>query len=202
MKTLLLAASLLTLSACSQRDDAPAAVASSEPSGEVIAAPVPTASMTPEPAASDTAASETAAAYPEALSPTGIGAIVVGQALPASLKTSGAQQSDGCQIHPDKALRVYAMTDGKVVARVTAMSGSKVQTARGIAIGATEAAVRKAYPDAMAEPHKYVEAPGKYLDWRPGGGTSGLRFEIDANGRVSAIHAGREPEIEYVEGCG
>lgn len=138
----------------------------------------------------------------EALSPTGIGAIVVGQAPPASLKTDGAQESEGCHVYPDKALRIYAMTDGKVVARVTAMKGSKVQTAKGIAVGASEAAVRKAYPDAVPSPHKYVEAPAKYLDWRPGGGKSGLRFEIDGEGKVSAIHAGREPEIEYVEGCG
>jgi hypothetical protein len=93
------------------------------------------------------------------------------------------------------------MTDGKVVTRVTAMKDSMVQTDRGIAVGATESAVRKAYPDVKAEPHKYEEAPAKYLDWRPGGGTSGLRFEINAQGKVSAIHAGREPEIELVEGC-
>ena len=207
MRILLLAASLLALSACSQRDDEPAAIASSqgassEAQGEVVSEPAATSTATADPIASEVAADDSAASYPESLSPIGIGAIVVGQPLPAALRTDGAQQSGECQIHPDKALRIYAMTDGKVVTRVTAMRGSKVQTAKGIAIGATEAAVRQAYPDIKAEPHKYVEAPAKYLDWRPGGGTSGLRFEIDAHGKVSAIHAGREPEIEYVEGCG
>lgn len=198
---MLLAASLLALAACSQQNDAPAPGAASEQASEPAAdaawaVPSPASS-----ASSQAAAGEAAGPDREVLSPTGIGAIVVGQAPPASLKTGGAQESEACRIYPDKALRVYAMTDGKVVARVTAMQGSKVRTAKGIAVGATEATVRKAYPEAAPSPHKYVDAPGKYLDWRPGGGNSGLRFEIDGQGKVSAIHAGREPEIEYVEGC-
>jgi hypothetical protein len=202
MKHLLLAASLLAVAACSQQNEASMAPsASSEPTGEPAAKAAWAEPSSPAAVSSEPTKAEPASIDHDVLSPTGIGSIVVGQALPASIETDGAQESESCRIYPDKALRIYAMTDGKVVARVTAMKGSKVQTAKGIAVGATEAAVRSAYPDAAASPHKYVEAPGKYLDWRPGGGNAGLRFEIDGQGKVSAIHAGREPEIEYVEGC-
>jgi hypothetical protein len=183
MQPLLIAAPLLLLGACSQPQDAPPA------------APPATFGAGVQPAAGPVAQDR------EVLGPQGIGAIVVGEAPPPVLTNGAGRESDGCDIYSDKARRIYAMTDGKVVARITAMSGSPVKTARGIATGASEAEVRKAYPDLKQEPHKYVEAPAKYLDWRPGGGTTGLRFEIDASGKVSAIHAGREPEIEYVEGC-
>lgn len=186
---------LLLLGACSQQTASPGqgSTEAASPSGE-SEAPNPTASSAWK-----------SVRDPNVLTPQGLGAIEVGEAPPATLKPAGkpagAQVSDGCRIYPDTARRVYAMTDGKVVARVTAMGGSPVRTAEGIAVGASEAAVRQAYPQAVETPHKYAEAPAKYLDWRPGGGTMGLRFEIDARGRVGAIHAGREPEIEYVEGC-
>jgi hypothetical protein len=202
MKAITAAALTLALAACSQEPAAPdmassdAAVAQETTSAE----PEPTTLASEPPAmASDAPAAE--AASPNALTPQGVGAIVVGQAPPSSLKADATQISESCQTYSDKARRLYAMTDGKVVARVTVMSRSPIKTAEGIGVGTSETAVRKAYPDAVAEPHKYVEAPAKYLDWRPGGGKSGLRFEIDKDGKVSSIHAGREPEIEYVEGC-
>jgi hypothetical protein len=183
----------LLCSACSNTDGGGDAAA--VPSQESAApAPIVQASQAePEPARTPD---------PNALGPEGLGDIVVGQAPPASLKADSVQISDGCRTHTDRARGIYAMTDGKVVTRVTAMRASKVATAQGIAIGATEAQVRQAYPDAGEEPHKYVEAPAKYLDWRPNGkGEAGVRFEIDAQGKVSAIHAGRDPHLSYVEGC-
>lgn len=202
MRSIALAALAFALSACSQEPAAPEAVPSDATAAQetTSAEPEPTTlASEASPVASDTPVAEAPAA--NALTPHGLGAIVVGQAPPATIKADSAQVSDGCRTYSDKARRLYAMTDGKVVARVTVMSRSPIKTAEGIGVGASEAAVRKAYPDAVAEPHKYVEAPAKYLDWRPGGGKTGLRFEIDKDGKVSMIHAGREPEIEYVEGC-
>lgn len=137
----------------------------------------------------------------QALRAEGVGDIVVGQRPPATLKRDAVQLSEACVTYTDPQRRLYAITDGEVVMRITAMDGSSLKTERGIAVGASEADVREAYPEAVAQPHKYVEAPAKYLDWRPGGGNSGLRFEIDDDGKVSMIHAGREPQLEYVEGC-
>lgn len=144
---------------------------------------------------------ETSKPDPHVLGPEGVGDIVVGQAPPSSLTADAVQISDLCRTYSDPQRRLYAMTDGRVVMRITVMEGSSLKTARGIAIGANEAAVRGAYPDAVEQPHQYVEAPAKYLDWRPGGGASGLRFEIDADDKVNLIHAGREPHLEYSEGC-
>ena len=181
--------------ACSQTNDSPDPVASQE-------------SAAPEPAMAESEAAPIAPGSPApvadagALKPEGLGDIVVGQAPPASLKKDAVQISDGCQTYTDRKRELYAMTDGKIVTRITAMRASPVKTAKGIAVGAPEADVRRAYPDARAEPHKYVDAPAKYLDWRPNGSDgAGIRFEIDADGKVSAIHAGRDPYLSYVEGC-
>lgn len=199
MKPPLLAAAslLLALGACSQQAAAPSGAASQEGSAPVAVEAVQ--SDVPRVATSKRAPEASADAT--ALKPEGFENIVVGQAPPAGLKADSAQVSDGCQTYSDKKRRFYAMTGGKVVGRITAMQGSPLKTARGIAVGASEAAVRRAYPEVTQDAHKYVDAPAKYLDWRPGGGKAGLRFEIGADGKVSFIHAGREPEITYVEGC-
>jgi hypothetical protein len=180
---------VLVCCACSQAD-------------EQAAAPPPTAeTATPEAAPEASKPAPAAITKPAALGPAGLGAIVVGQAPPASLKADAVQISEGCQTHTDKVRGLSVMTDGKVVTRITAMRTSKVLTAQGIGLGASEAQVRSAYPDAREEPHKYVAAPAKYLDWRPGGGDTGLRFEINEQGKVGMIHAGRDPYLSYVEGC-
>lgn len=180
---------VLVCSACGQADDASAPQ------------PSPLESTAPTVAAEPSVPAAAPVTRPGGLGPEGLGDIVIGQAPPASLKADSVQISDGCRTHTDRFRGIYAMTDGKVVTRITAMRASPIETARGIAIGVSEAQVRQAYPDAREEPHKYVPAPAKYIDWRPGDGQSGLRFEIDAQGKVSMIHAGREPYISYVEGC-
>ena len=198
----------LALSGCSQGGTDPAAAPSQRETASVAVVPVPEGDAVPA-QASEAAPQSTDSSVPisadaanlAVLGPKGLGDIVVGKAPPTTLSAEKTPMSDTCRIWDDKQRRIYAMTDGKVVTRVTAMSRSSVKTAKGIGVGATEAAVRKAYPDIREQPHKYVEAPAKYLDLRPGGGKTGLRFEIDGEGKVSAIHAGREPEIEYVEGC-
>ena len=52
------------------------------------------------------------------------------------------------------------------------------------------------------EPHKYVDAPAKYLT-APNADSGGpaLRFEIGQDGKVSLIHVGLMPVLAYVEGC-
>ena len=77
-----------------------------------------------------------------------------------------------------------------------------VATDRGIRVGDPVARVRAAYRGARLRdaPHTYADAPARYLTWWAVPKTRGIRYEIDAKGRVSAIHAGGAA-IEYVEGC-
>ena len=61
--------------------------------------------------------------------------------------------------------------------------------------------IRKLYPGAEEQPHKYVEG-GKNLRIKDGTGGNGvLIFETDAAGKVSAWRVGVPPQVDYVEGC-
>lgn len=141
---------------------------------------------------------------PMTLSPMGLGTLAIGAAPPADSgwNEDDVQLSDSCRtLHSDKYPESYAMSDGNAVRRITVGMGSSVKTAKGIAPGASEADLRAAYPGLAEEPHKYVEAPAKYLTLLPKDGAPGLRFEIDREGKVNLIHAGEMPWLGYVEGC-
>ena len=90
--------------------------------------------------------------------------------------------------------------DGKI-ARVTIVSaGLGVRTPEGIGIGSTEQEVRRAYPSSVNSPAAYDDPPAHDLTfWRHPNG-DGIRFEIDARGRVVRMHAGSNA-ITYIEGC-
>ena len=77
-------------------------------------------------------------------------------------------------------------------------SGVRFETERGIRLGDTEAALRKAYPRLREEPDIYSEPPDKklFLKGEPG---KGIKFSI-VGGRVVAMAFGG-PSISYVEGC-
>jgi hypothetical protein len=93
------------------------------------------------------------------------------------------------------------MFEDRALARVSAWDGSTVAVAEGIRVGATEAAVRAAFGSRITEePHQYEAAPAKYLTVWTTPRRRGVRFEINSQGVVGAIHAGG-PQIEYVEGC-
>lgn len=78
-------------------------------------------------------------------------------------------------------------------ADVTAPGGGRV--------GMPRTELLRLYPDAEAQPHKYVDG-GQYLRIRdPQGGAGVLLFETDAQGRVTRWRLGVPPQIDYVEGC-
>jgi len=51
----------------------------------------------------------------------------------------------------------------------------------------------------MSRPHKYVAPGGNYLTIWTSDHKAAVRFEAYL-GKVTSFHAGRTPEVEYVEG--
>jgi hypothetical protein len=183
----------LTLAACSGRDETSEAPV--ERSTEAVTAPVSEVSET-APAGGVT--------DPTILTLAGLGRLRIGEPVPADSgwSKSEVQLSDECvTFGSNDQSNAYAMSDGKVIARITVSAGSGVKTQKGIGIDASDAEVRAAYPGIVAEPHKYIDAPGRYLTWIPQADGPGLRFEIGTDGKVSMIHAGLMPWLGYVEGC-
>jgi hypothetical protein len=121
----------------------------------------------------------------------------------ANPRAVGGPELDRCdEFHPRRApAGVIVLLEDRRLSRVTATRAG-VASDRGIRVGDPVARVRAAYRGQRLrdEPHKYVDAPARYLTWWAVPGRRGIRYEIDAKGRVSAIHAGGAA-IEYVEGC-
>ena len=205
MKTLafpLALASALALAACSSREsgEITADTAATESAAATTddsamgtapgATPVTTGTPTDAPAVGNTLALE------------GLADLVIGKPVPAgsSFAERGAQISDTCHTvtSPDYP-GVYALTEKGQVRRITVGQRSDVKLVEGIGVGSSEAEVLKAFPGFRSSPHKYVEAPAKYLT-QPGNDPR-LRFEIGKDGRVSLIHVGLMPQLAYVEGC-
>ena len=90
--------------------------------------------------------------------------------------------------------------DGRI-ARVTIVSGGLgIRTPEGIGIGSTEHEVRAAYPSSADSPAPYDDAPAHDLTFWRHPNADGMRFEIDAHGRVVRMHGGSNA-ITYIEGC-
>ena len=93
----------------------------------------------------------------------------------------------------------FMFEEGRLT-RISIGGATGIQTPRGIAVGASEADVRRAYgPGLEREEHTYQEAPAAYLTYWTVPGRRGVQFETDASRRVRTIHAGG-PSIRYVEG--
>lgn len=190
-----LAATLL-LAACSE------APAPDNEAAEADNAPV----ATPMPAATP-AASEPSGA--PRITAAGYDTIRIGQSPDAAtgyaLKDAGDMPGECRTFTSPKLPEAYVMVQDGLVRRITFFapdSGtSPYRTERGIAPGASEAAIRKAYAPLAEEGHKYVAAPAKYLNYGGEGAPYGMRFEIDGEGRANFIHVGESPWLNYVEGC-
>ncbi len=192
MKALILTASLavLLLAGCGSEPAADRA----EPEADAVAAEGP---ATAEPAAAPPSAPSA-----QTLTLEGYGGLTIGKPVPegSPWAARGAQASDECLTlsAPDWP-GAYAIVEENVVRRITVSDDSKARLIEGIGPGSTEAQVRAAFPSFVAEPHKYVDAPAKYLT-QPGTDPR-LRFEIDDEGKVSLVHVGMMPTLAYVEGC-
>ena len=195
MKHILTLAPLVLLAACNSQP----APESAPEDQTADALPVPPV----EPKASP-AAPEQAAPDPNILRLEGLGDLRIGEKVPAgsSWAVRGAQASDACLVlsSPDYP-GAYAIVEGDKVRRISIGQRSRVKLVEGIGPGATEAEVTQYFPF-PATPHKYVDAPGKYLTApNAASGDPALRFEIGSDGKVSQIHVGTMPVLGYVEAC-
>jgi len=95
----------------------------------------------------------------------------------------------------------FMVADGRI-ARVDIMDQAKNKTAQGAAIGWTEDRIKNLYGKAVkVTNHAYVE--GHYLTIKTAGLEQGkLRYVFETeHGKVTQFRSGREPEVEYAEGC-
>lgn len=161
------------------------------------------ASISPVDVTADT--SPASPADPKVLALEGLGDLMIGEPLPkgSGWAERGAQIGNACRTvtSPDYPGAYAIVTDGKVQ-RITLGQRSPAKLAEGIGVGASEADVRKWFAGFREEPHKYEEAPAKYLTApNASSGSSALRFEIGHDGKVKMIHVGLMPVLAYVEGC-
>lgn len=146
---------------------------------------------------------------PSVISREGLGGIEVGMDEADAIKALGPVavsapgQDLACHIlTPKGGAGLYVMVEQGVVTRITAALGANVVSDKGIRLGASEKDVYAAYPDVRSDGGFADEGqPWQELYYQPQGRDGlGLRFTLDREGRVSAIHAGG-PAIEYREGC-
>lgn len=180
----------------------PLASCSSEPAADQTDQAAGTGA-TPQPGAdAGSERSTPPAADTKTLTLEGYGGLKIGEPVPAGSDWAarGAQISDAClTITSPRWPGAYAIVEEKIVRRITVDDASGAKLVEGIGPGSTEAQVLAAFPTFVASPHKYVDAPAKYLT-QPGSDPR-LRFEIDDGGKVSLVHVGMMPTLEYVEGC-
>ena len=195
MKQFLTLLPLALLVACSSQSSPDA-----EPAADDIVSVIPATPMAPN----KTAPATDPAPSANTLTLAGLGDLRIGAAVPATSRwrEEEVQASETCRVltSPDYP-RAYAIAEGGKIRRISIGEGSQVKLAGGIAPGTGEAAVKKQFAF-TATPHKYVDAPAKYLTAPDAGsGRPALRFEIGSDGRVSQIHAGTMPVLGYVEAC-
>jgi hypothetical protein len=76
-----------------------------------------------------------------------------------------------------------------------------VKTAEGVGIGDSEQTINSAYKgQVVTQPAKYTSGH-RLIVTQKNGGNHRIVFETE-NGKVTQFAAGREPAVEYVEGCG
>lgn len=110
--------------------------------------------------------------------------------------------AEGSPAKPGRQDMVY-LFEHRRLARITVweVKGQTLAPIRigGIGVGGREADIRRRFPSARIRPHVYSGPNAHYVDIRMGNGRS-YRFET-LNGRVTALHAGLYPSLDYVEGC-
>jgi hypothetical protein len=155
-------------------------------------------------------APEAAAPTAEVISPEGYGPVRIGMSVESANTALGGilvadeplDDPQGCRTwNTGGPSAVYYMSDQDRITRISFVDGSEaIRTAEGVGVGSSDAEVRAAYPNAVEQGAAYADAPAHDLLVWAVPDKSGLRFEINDEGRVTALHAGNET-ILYIEGC-
>lgn len=126
----------------------------------------------------------------------------------------GGADPQACDLfHPANAPEgMLVMIQQDVLTSIILRNNTELRTDRGFGVGSTAAEIKAAYgASAMSEPHKYVDGAEYITIWSVGAPSAdtpfvqdpaarGVRYETDAQGVVTAVHAGG-PSIQNVEGC-
>ncbi len=132
----------------------------------------------------------------------------------ANPNTVGGADPQACDLfHPANAPEgMLVMIQQDVLTSITLRNNTTLRTDRGFGIGSTAAEIKAAYgASAYSEPHKYVAGAEYITIWTTGAPATpgayvqdtnarGIRYETDAQGVVTAVHAGGA-SIQNVEGC-
>lgn len=151
---------------------------------------------------------------PRLLTPDGWGPLRIGMSRAQVVAAAGEDANPDAVGGPDPATcdefrpseapaGVLVMIESGILTRISVSRTADISTPSGLGLGDSATAVLAEYGSrAQVEPHKYREAPAKYVTvWRDSGAERrGIRYEIDADERVVHIRGGG-PSIEYVEGC-
>jgi hypothetical protein len=97
--------------------------------------------------------------------------------------------------------QLWLMFEGDRLTRVSASSEAPyARTARNVGVGSTDAEVRAAYQNVVEQGAHYDDPPAHNLIAWTVPEQTGLLFEVNDQGVVTAIHAGTA-SILYMEGC-
>lgn len=97
--------------------------------------------------------------------------------------------------------KLWLMFEGDKLVRISAAEEAPhTRTAQNVGVGSSDAEVRTAYQDLVEEGSHYNAPPAHNLIAWTVPDQSGLLFEVNEQGVVTAVHAGRA-QILYMEGC-
>ena len=95
----------------------------------------------------------------------------------------------------------FMVTNGRI-ARVDVLKG-RITTASGARIGDTETRIKALYPGQIKVSRHEYNSKGHYLTFVPKDKSDknfGVVFETDGK-RVTQYRSGKQPELQFVEGC-
>ena len=122
--------------------------------------------------------------------------------LGVKLKMLGEPEGDCAYAEPVGAhAGLGFMVIGNAIARLDVQITTAIATDTGAKVGDTEQRVLELYKGrTRVEPHHYTGPEGHYVLVLGKDGKAQIVFETDG-GKVVSYRAGRQPEVEWVEGC-